>query len=422
MIRSMPLEGRRSDRKTTSDRNRVNLSFKRLSGVARRGIWVLAVLALMPPLAAWGQFLSTGDIAITGMNMTDPNEFAFVALVEIPEGTEIFFTDNGWTASGTFRDEEDTMRYVAPGLIPRGTVVVVNGTVGRVPGLGTAGDQLFAYQISSGGTIRFLYGINNTPLEDAWQQDSVSDLDTALPTQLADGFTAVSLPHCDNVVYIGVATGRQSELLALISDPSGWICQNAFHLNLQLNPFDVTGVLNAIPTFTHTLPDTTIGVGQRLEFNYEATDPDGQVLLFAAEDLPAGAFLAPTTGLFVWTPVSGQVGTHTIRVRVSDGIASTLSSAVVTVATDVALDEKPQSPHERAVLDVWPNPAPGQATVHLSEPGTVMLYDVSGRRVRSEWWPAGSHVLDTSSLPPGLYRIVYAGRQHSQSSVFVVSH
>ncbi len=384
----------------------MNVSLK----VVRTVLAVLASAVLLAPLRASAQLLSTGDIAITGMNMTDPNEFAFVALVDIPEGTEIFFSDNGWTAAGTFREEEDTMRYVAPGLITRGTVVVVNGTVGRVPGLGTAGDQLFAYQVSASGTIRFLYGINNTPLEDAWQLDAVSDLDTALPTQLADGFTAVSLPHCDNVVYIGVANGRQSELLALISDPSGWICQNAFHLNLQLNPFDVTGVLNAIPTFTAALPDTSIGVGERLEFDYEATDPDGQFLLFAADDLPAGAFLSPTTGLFTWTPVGGQIGTHPIRVLVSDGISSALSSAQVTVVTDVGIEDGPQSAERPAAITLFPNPVRDRLTMRLSEPGRVDLFDAAGRRVRAFDLPAGERVVDLSLLPPGPYQAVFTGR------------
>lgn len=413
MIRSMHYLERRSTQKAIIGRLCVNV-WK---------IFILAAIAsvlLLLPTGARAQLLSTGDIAITGMNMTDPNEFAFVALVDIPEGTEIFFTDNGWTAGGTFREEEDTMRYVAPGLISRGTVVVVNGTVGRVPGLGTAGDQLFAYQVSAAGAPRFLYGINNTPLEDAWQQDSISDLDTALPTQLANGFTAVSLPHCDNVVYIGVANGRQSELLALISDPSGWICQNAFHLNLQLNPFDVTGVLNAIPTFTATLPDTTIAVGERLQFDFEATDPDGQFLLFAADDLPAGAFLAPTTGQFVWTPVSGQVGVHTIRVLVSDGIATALSSAQVTVVTDVGIEDPAASPAQVNAMSIWPNPARDHLTLRLDAPGTLVLYNANGRRMRSYRLPAGVSTIDVSSLAPGPYQAVFTGRAHTERTLITL--
>jgi len=45
--------------------------------------------------------LSAGDIAIIGMNADNPDEFTFVALVDIAAGEEIRFTDNGWLSSTT---------------------------------------------------------------------------------------------------------------------------------------------------------------------------------------------------------------------------------------------------------------------------------------------------------------------------------
>lgn len=379
----------------------------------------VCALASLLALAGWSseahaQFLSPGDLAIVGMNMTDPNEFSFVALVDMPAGTEIRFTDNGWTSEGVFREEEDTMIYTAPVDLNRGTVVVINGTVGQVPGLASAGDQLFAYQVTTGGSIRFIYGINNTP-GDGWQQDAVSDHDTTLPTQLINGFTAVSLPYCRNVVYTGVAIGRQAELLINVANPAGWICQNAHHLNLALPPFTVTGILNNIPTFSKALPDTTINVGQLLDFRYEAEDPDGQTVLFNAPQLPSGAVIAPTNGVFRWIPGETQVGSHVIRVGASDGISTTYISATVTVVTDVGVQDE-ALPTWDGQLEVWPNPAWSRLDISLPATGrgfhdgnaVLRIHDSLGR-VRLHMPFEGPRTrLDVSAWPAGLYLVSVA--------------
>ena len=45
--------------------------------------------------------------------MTDPDEFAFVPLVDLTLGTVIKFTDNGWYAAGGFRSNEGIVTYTA---------------------------------------------------------------------------------------------------------------------------------------------------------------------------------------------------------------------------------------------------------------------------------------------------------------------
>lgn len=374
----------------------------------RRLLQLLGAVCLMGTAGVThAQLLSPGDLAIVGMNMTDPNEFSFVALVDIPAGTEIRFTDNGWTSGGVFREEEDTMIYRAPVDLNRGTVVVINGTVGQVPGLATAGDQLFAYQVTSSGSIRFLYGINNTP-GDGWQEDAITDHDSTLPTQLINTFTAVSLPHCRNVVYTGVAIGSQGNLLRYIGNPSGWICQNAHHLNLALPPFTVTGVFNSIPTFSSALPDTTIRVGELLDFRYEAEDPDGQTLLFTASQLPSGAVIAPTNGVLRWIPVAAQIGSHVLRIGVSDGISTTYVSATVTVTGNVSVQDEVPNAAGNGEIKVWPNPASTSLNVDIgaelsARRGLLRIHDTLGR-LRLETMVTERPVrLDLSSWPVGVY-------------------
>ncbi len=91
---------------------------------------ILAFLFRLPLASA--QTLSVGDIAIIGANAVNPDEFAFVALVDIPQGTVIGFVDHGWLASGAFRTNEDELFYTATGTISKGTVVIID-TVDAAP-------------------------------------------------------------------------------------------------------------------------------------------------------------------------------------------------------------------------------------------------------------------------------------------------
>ena len=50
--------------------------------------------------------LVAGDLAIIGFNGDNPDQFAFVLLVDIESGTEITFTDSGVKSDDTFRGNE----------------------------------------------------------------------------------------------------------------------------------------------------------------------------------------------------------------------------------------------------------------------------------------------------------------------------
>ncbi|MDJ0598379.1 MAG: hypothetical protein QNJ37_06020 [Crocosphaera sp.] len=90
-----------------------------------------------------GTILLPGDIAIIGFNFDNPDEFAFVTLVDITAGTEIKFTDNGWQAAGSFRATEGTFTWTASTDIAAGTVI--NPSISSVL-FSTSGDQIIAYQ------------------------------------------------------------------------------------------------------------------------------------------------------------------------------------------------------------------------------------------------------------------------------------
>jgi hypothetical protein len=125
------------------------------------------------PAAAAPTELGPGDIAIVGFSKVgDVSNFAFVLLVDIETGTQIRFTDAGWTGTG-FHDGEGAVTYTAPGNLLAGTVigytgpggdfaVTVEGPFYLTGGIAftNAGDQLLAFQGSYASPI-FLYALNN---------------------------------------------------------------------------------------------------------------------------------------------------------------------------------------------------------------------------------------------------------------------
>ncbi|MDJ0662853.1 MAG: lamin tail domain-containing protein [Crocosphaera sp.] len=191
-----------------------------------------------------GTVLLPGDIAIIGFNFDNPDEFAFVTLVDIVAGTEISFTDNGWQANGTFRDTEGTFTWTAGTDIAAGTVI--NPTVSSVA-FSASGDQIIAYQGDSNNPT-FIYALNSEGNPGVWQSDATSSNTSALPTGLVNGETAVALDEIDNAVYTGITSGTKEELLAAISDQSNWSGDNSNRQTMPTNSFTVSGGTTPVAT------------------------------------------------------------------------------------------------------------------------------------------------------------------------------
>ncbi|WP_052288625.1 ExeM/NucH family extracellular endonuclease [Leptolyngbya iicbica] len=179
--------------------------------------------------------LSAGDIAITGFNFDNPDELAFVLLVDIEAGTQITFTDNGWLAAGGFRANEGSFTWQATENLAAGTLVTP--TVSGVA-FSTSGDQLLAYQ-GDANSPTFIYALNSEGAG-VWQADATSSNTSALPAGLLDGATAVALDEIDNAIYVGPTSGTKAELLAAISDRTNWTGSNSDRQIFSTSAFTVT--------------------------------------------------------------------------------------------------------------------------------------------------------------------------------------
>ena len=148
-------------------------SGKTLKYLIRLAAILIAIVAFTrqsQPLLAVGTTLARGDIAFTGyITNGAPDSFSFITLVPLGAGTEIYFTDTGWTGTNFFEvtdinpDGERIILLTVNNPIMPGTIIRSNdasldfswtmtGTIGMGGGsyselaLGAQGDQITAVQ------------------------------------------------------------------------------------------------------------------------------------------------------------------------------------------------------------------------------------------------------------------------------------
>lgn len=75
---------------------------------------------------------------------------------------------------------------------------------------------------------------------------------------------------------------------------------------------------NRPPVFT-SVPAVSGNVNIAYSYDADATDPDGDTLVFSLVTAPGGLLIDSGTGLISWTPDATQLGTHDITISVDDG-------------------------------------------------------------------------------------------------------
>ncbi len=247
------------------------LSLYRLSFSTMRtaAIGLLALLALLltpaAPAQAQSTVLAAGDIAIIGFNMDNPDQFSFVLMTNVAAGTTINFTDRGWLAAGGFRGGggEGTDTWVASSNLCAGTVITLtaNNMV-----LDNGGDQIIAYQ-GTDASPTLIYALNDEGAA-VWQANATNANNSALPTGLVNGTTAVALNEIDNAIYTGTTTGTRAALLAAIGTPGNWSGSDATRQTMPTGPFTITDAGPCPPA------GTTLTAGDIAIIGFNMDDPD----------------------------------------------------------------------------------------------------------------------------------------------------
>ncbi len=195
--------------------------------------------------------LATGDIAIIAVNTDVSDDFAWLAVRDIPSNTVIHFTDSS-VSNGMFRWTEHLsgispgpLSWSSTGLVSAGTVVRWCGTnaqwsigaaEGAAPALSVSGDQLIAYtgNIVSNGAFpgpwwgdpvgaRMLFAVNIA--NGGWDDVNGGGTGTSFvpPGLSTNAGTALHLGGLDNACYGGPRNGIARIIKACIADPANWI-------------------------------------------------------------------------------------------------------------------------------------------------------------------------------------------------------
>ena len=177
--------------------------------------------------------LAAGDLVIVTVDADATEGFDAVPLVDLDEGTVIYFTDNGWS-NGTWRANEGSITYTAPNAVTAGTVLSYrdsdeNGFVSAGNfDLSASGDTIIAYQ-GSAESPTFLYGIGwamGTP----WVEASTTANNSGIPEGLSpEGYTIVSCGSEDNYQYLAAngTSGSPGTILQWVANAANWVGDSA---------------------------------------------------------------------------------------------------------------------------------------------------------------------------------------------------
>lgn len=359
--------------------------------------------------------LSAGDILIIGFNMDDPDEFAFVPLVDLAGGVVINFTDNGWLSSGSLRTGEGTIAWTAPGGgVTHGTIVTVTTTTTTSGSISTSGsfalsasgDQILAYTGSS-SSPNFLYAINDDST--AWHQTAYASNASALPTGLTDGISAVAINEIDNAVYSGTISSDKAQLRLDVGTNSNWSGSDAtrqtmptgqWALPVELESFGGKYLGGTINLFWRTATEIN-NYGFEIErIRKEEFGNVGWLKIGFVNGV--GNSNSPKD--YTFRDMSATSGAYHYRLKQIDNDGQFTYSKEVEVELE--------SPTAYALEQNYPNPFNPTTTLEFSLPEaariSIKLYDILGRELITLLegnYSSGFHryVFDASKLASGAY-------------------
>jgi len=147
-----------------------------------------------------------------------------------------------------------------------------------------------------------------------------------------------------------------------------------------------------------TIGEKEAATGDILEFFVEATDIDGDLLIYSAESIPRGAGFDPWIKRFYWKPGEKETGEYYVTFIVSDGKAKSSEKVKITVSSFITI-----IPEAKGIAEPISGMAPLE--VHFSS----QLVNRYRKIVKYEWDFDGKGVYDFSSPESGEVVFIYTG-------------
>lgn len=213
---------------------------------------------------------------------------------------------------------------------PAGMTIDAGGEISWLPALSQVGPQDVVVEVADGlaaVTQSFTIDvaarpntapvINSTPAGSVFVGENFSYQVVALDGEgdpltfsLPQAPAGMAISATGLVTWVANVAAGLYDVAVRVEDDRGAAVVQAFVLDVQERP-------NTAPVIT-SAPLTTATVGVLYQYAVQASDDDGEVLSYALTQSPAGMSIGGGSGLIVWTPQAGDIGTAAVSVRVTD--------------------------------------------------------------------------------------------------------
>ena len=254
-----------------------------------------------------------------------------------------------------------------------------------------------------------------------------------MPTVSGSGYT-FGLSNAPTGMTVNTSSGLISWTPTESQGPStnGPITYAVYQSGLTVawTNFTVVVLESNLPPAFSSFPGTqTIYATTTLTTNISATDPDipANTLTFAIVSAPTGVSINPNTGVLTWTPTSGQVGTSTIYVSVTDYNPWAVNSQQLSITNSFQVQVLGLTPPTFTQTPVSEVISPSQAFSFTSQatgfpyPTYQWQFSSNGVSYANITGATGSsYSLGSSSVTNiGFYRVVIANSVNTNTSASV---
>ncbi|MCG8650679.1 MAG: putative Ig domain-containing protein, partial [Pirellulales bacterium] len=205
----------------------------------------------------------------------------------------------------------------------------------------------------------------------------------------------------------GIGASAAFAITVTVSDGAGGSDTQSYDLTIK-DPL----VANAPPVIDGTW-DGSVLLDSLASYQVNATDPDGDTIVYSLTQAPAGMTIS-STGLISWTPTGDVLGVHPITVNVTDGQPGhDVTAAMQVTVTSVANNTPPQfitQPPRYAVANqplvylAQATDADGDTIVYSGDENNPSGVDVFPDTGRVQWLPRtadiGTHTLTIYAADP----------------------
>ncbi|CAA0121101.1 tRNA(Glu)-specific nuclease WapA [Halioglobus japonicus] len=221
------------------------------------------------------------------------------SLVSVPAGMQMFDTENiTWRPTADQVAQHTVVIEVADGnggvTLQEYTINVTGVGANRAPSINSTPGQA----IASGDTYEY--------------QVQASDPDGhSLTYVLEQGPHGMEMDIHGLVTWLPVEVGYYS-VTVRVDDAFGAYATQTFTIAVT------STLLNEAPEFT-TLPAVSAFLDARYTYGLQATDNDGDSIVYSVVNGPEGLTIHPYTGLVDWVPSELQLGVHPVSLKAYDG-------------------------------------------------------------------------------------------------------